>query len=333
MRSKKVHCTNLVFPLFISLLFSSSLFGQTQFYIDVDNILVRSNFQFLGAGAFRINNGGIDGGRFYVGQNGNVGIGTNAPTSRLTVVSPTNTLGFTHTDGVVKIGTAITPNSAYIGTYSNHPLYFVTNNGIPQMTLGTNGNVGIGIGASVPNEKLTVFYSGYNLGLCQTDGNIKMGTQIYGGTANIGTYSNHALYFMANNSTKMVITTNGNVGIGTHNPGTYKLAVEGTIGARSIEVKLTSWADFVFDKNYKLRPLKEVADSIHANKRLPGVPSEEQVKKDGINVGNMTTILLQKIEELTLYAIEQDKSAMEQDKRMEAIEKENALLKEKLNQQ
>ncbi len=149
-----------------------------------------------------------------------------------------------------------------------------------------------------------------------------LGQTVVGG---VGTISSQPLYFKIDNAPKMTITANGNVGINTTAPGAYQLAVEGTIGARAIEVKATAWADFVFDKNYKLRPLKEVEDSINANKHLPGVPSEEQVKKDGINVANMNAILLQKIEELTLYAIEQNK-------RMEAIEKENAMLKEKLNQ-
>ena len=121
----------------------------------------------------------------------------------------------------------------------------------------------------------------------------------------------------------MRIESDGSVGIGT-NPGIYKLAVEGVLGARAIQVKASSWADFVFEKNYKLRPLKEVETFITANKHLPDVPSCKEIKKEGVNVAEMDAILLQKIEELTLYAIEQNK-------RMEAIEKENALLKEKLN--
>ncbi len=140
-----------------------------------------------------------------------------------------------------------------------------------------------------------------------------------------GSLSNQTLYLRTNGAARMTITTEGNVGIGTTAPGTYTLAVEGTLGARVIEVKATAWADFVFDKDYKLMPLSEVEDSIKANKHLPGVPAEEQVKKEGINVVAMDAILLKKIEELTLYIIEQNK-------RIEAIEKENAILKEKQNQ-
>lgn len=146
------------------------------------------------------------------------------------------------------------------------------------------------------------------------------------GQVNMGGISAQPLNIKTNGLARMTITSDGNVGVGTIAPGDYKLAVEGKLGARVIEVKATSWADFVFDKNYKLRPLKEVEDSISTNKHLPGVPSEEQVKKYGINVAGMDALLLQKIEELTLYAIEQNK-------RLEAVEKENALLREKLARQ
>ncbi len=141
---------------------------------------------------------------------------------------------------------------------------------------------------------------------------------------NMGGISNQPLNIKTNGTARMTITADGNVGIGTIAPGTYKLAIEGSLGARAIEVKATSWADFVFDTSYQLRPLKQVEAFITTHKHLPDVPSEEQVKKDGINVAGMNAILLQKIEELTLYVIEQNK-------RIEAIEKENAWLKEKLN--
>ncbi len=152
----------------------------------------------------------------------------------------------------------------------------------------------------------------------------------------ISDVSNHRFVTKSYNGIEtesMRIESGGHVGIGTVDPGSYKLAVEGTIGARAVEVKAGPWADFVFDKNYKLRPLKEVESFITAHQHLPDVPSEKEIKEKGINVANMDATLLQKIEELTLYAIEQNKRMEEQDKRMKAIEKENALLKEKLNKQ
>jgi hypothetical protein len=107
----------------------------------------------------------------------------------------------------------------------------------------------------------------------------------------------------------LVINKNGNIGIGTNSiSDNYKLSVKGKLRAEEIEVYLSSsWADFVFEDNYKLRNLKEVEEFIINNKHLPDVPSEQEVKENGINLGEMDKILLQKIEELTLYTIEQQK--------------------------
>ncbi|GAB2560240.1 hypothetical protein GCM10027190_07350 [Spirosoma areae] len=111
------------------------------------------------------------------------------------------------------------------------------------------------------------------------------------------------------------ITVSGNIGIGTDTPGAYRLAVEGKIGAREVEVKTGSWADFVFRPNYRLRPLTEVSDYIKIHQHLPEIPSEADVKANGVGLGEMNVKLLQKIEELTLYMIEQQK-------RIERLEKQ-----------
>lgn len=105
----------------------------------------------------------------------------------------------------------------------------------------------------------------------------------------------------------MRLTADGNVGIGTKTPGSYKLAVEGIIGARKVKVTTTSWADFVFDENYKRPSLEETEAYIKANKHLPDVPSAAEVTKDGQDLGEMNRILLQKVEELTLELIEMKK--------------------------
>ena len=79
-------------------------------------------------------------------------------------------------------------------------------------------------------------------------------------------------------------------------------------------------ADFVFEEDYNLRPLEEVEEYISANKRLPEIPSAEDMETKGAGLGEMQTKLLQKIEELTLYMIDQNR-------RIERLEKENELLK------
>ncbi|MBC8032554.1 MAG: hypothetical protein H7Y03_00290, partial [Chitinophagaceae bacterium] len=102
------------------------------------------------------------------------------------------------------------------------------------------------------------------------------------------------------------VNSSGNVGIGTANPGTFKLAVEGKIGAREIQVTATNpFPDYVFDKNYKLKTLKELYDYIQKNKHLPNIPSAQEVKeKGGIELGDFSIKLLEKVEELTLYVLQ-----------------------------
>jgi len=100
---------------------------------------------------------------------------------------------------------------------------------------------------------------------------------------------------------------NGSLGIGTTATGSHKLAVEGSIGAREIKVMASGWSDFVFKKDYALPTLEEVEKHIAAKGHLENIPSEEEVLKNGINLGEMNAKLLQKIEELTLYIIEQNK--------------------------
>jgi hypothetical protein len=104
------------------------------------------------------------------------------------------------------------------------------------------------------------------------------------------------------------LIVSGKVGIGTTTTGTFKLAVEGKIGAREVVVTQTSpWPDFVFKKDFKLKPLDEVEKHIRTHKRLESMPTETEVMDNGIPVGEMQAKLLQKIEELTLYMIDQNK--------------------------
>jgi len=98
-----------------------------------------------------------------------------------------------------------------------------------------------------------------------------------------------------------------------------------------VAVKTTSnWSDFVFDKNYKLRPLSELESFINKNHHLPEIPSAEEVVKEGLDVAQMDAKLLQKIEELTLYMIEMKKEIEKQNVKIEALEKENTSLKKSL---
>jgi hypothetical protein len=107
---------------------------------------------------------------------------------------------------------------------------------------------------------------------------------------------------------RMRINLSGNVSIGTPDSKGYKLAVNGSAVATSMTVKLNSaWPDYVFNKSYKLPSLTEVKNYIDENHHLPDMPSATQIEKEGLNLGEMNKILTKKVEELTLYLIEQNK--------------------------
>ncbi len=109
--------------------------------------------------------------------------------------------------------------------------------------------------------------------------------------------------------------TTGRVGIGTTNTPTiiggqnisaYRLFVAGGILTEEVRVR-TGWADYVFAEDYELPTLTEVGEYIDENGHLPNVPSAEQVEEEGIEIGEITRIQQEKIEELTLYMIEMQK--------------------------
>lgn len=122
------------------------------------------------------------------------------------------------------------------------------------------------------------------------------------------------------NGTLFSIEGNGNVAIGTPNPAGYKLAVEGTIGARKVKVTQETWADFVFHPDYKLPSLQEVSLFVQQHKHLPGIPSEKEVKEKGLDLGEMNKLLLQKVEEQLLYIIELSQTVNELSRKTQQLE-------------
>lgn len=105
-------------------------------------------------------------------------------------------------------------------------------------------------------------------------------------------------------SIRMQINQNGNVGIGTLNPDGWKLAVEGKIRAREIRVDNDAWPDYVFTNGYDLLTLEDVRKFIQQHGHLPNVPTAKEVESEGVELGEINKVLLEKVEELTLYILQ-----------------------------
>ncbi len=156
-------------------------------------------------------------------------------------------------------------------------------------------------------------------------GSMYGGVLLYGGpfgeSAAIATTGFYPLTFGTGNTARMTITSGGGIGIGTTTPGSYKLAVAGKIAAtgevRVFTAGTTIFPDYVFAPGYKLPSLEETEKYVKQNHHLPEVPSAADIEKDGMSLNGINTILLKKVEELTLYMID--------------MKKENDLLKERVN--
>ncbi|WP_286756489.1 hypothetical protein [Roseivirga sp. UBA838] len=118
---------------------------------------------------------------------------------------------------------------------------------------------------------------------------------------------------------RMRVAQNGNVGIGTTSPN-EKLEVNGTIRSKKVKVEASPWPDYVFSPNFKLRTLDEVEQFIEQNQHLPEVPSAKEIEANGQDLGDIQAVLLKKIEELTLYTIEQEKRLQASDDRFQALD-------------
>jgi len=110
----------------------------------------------------------------------------------------------------------------------------------------------------------------------------------------------------------LITDLNGNIGLNTPSPDpAYRLSVNGKIRAKEIRVE-TGWADYVFDKSYELPSLTDIKTYISQNHHLPEIPSEAEIAKNGLNLGEMNKLLVKKVEELTLYLIEKESKDKQQ---------------------
>lgn len=185
------------------------------------------------------------------------------------------------------------------------------------------GNVAVGTNIPDANTKFTLqtpadFSTA--LSIRNPSGSAKFNAYVggpgNGNTISLGTPGAMPIALYTNSANRMFITASGNVGIGTDNP-TNKLSVYGNIRSTEVIVETANWPDYVFNKNYQLQPLVEVEKYIQQNNHLPNIPSAKEIEKTGLQLGDMQKRMMEKMEELTLYIIQQ--------------QKEIELLKEKIN--
>lgn len=119
---------------------------------------------------------------------------------------------------------------------------------------------------------------------------------------------------------------NGNVVIGTGYLSNYRLSVDGNIHAKEVNVDLNNWPDYVFEPGYIRMPLSELETYILKNKHLPDMPSANEVQKQGVNLAEMNRLLVQKVEELTMHLIEQNKKIALQDQQSGELDKMKTMI-------
>ena len=184
------------------------------------------------------------------------------------------------------------------------------NPGSYQITAKATDNVGTinTAQANIAVESLNYFWS--------TTGNIATS----GDTFFVGTVDTNRLSFRTNNVERMTILKDGTIGIGTKTTYGYALAVNGTAIFTKAKVKTAgTWPDYVFKPDYALPDLKDLERYLKEHQHLPDIASEKTVQREGIDIAEQQAALLKKVEELTLYLIQQNKKIEAQQKEIDKL--------------
>ncbi|MBK8685506.1 MAG: hypothetical protein IPN26_11180 [Bacteroidetes bacterium] len=267
----------------------------------------------------------------FITNDGKIGIGTSTPNSTLNVMGNMHInhsgYGIVQENGTISMGTYIDPTAGWLGTNSNHPLYFYTNNGWESMVITPSGN--IGMGTNTPNEKLAVAGSTGLYGntvispsMNGSQGTLSVGTSTIfpNSMLNVKSSLQYGAFIDGPNTSTAALQVegrtklNGNVAIGngTGFSSNYRLVVDGKVACTELRVQALPFPDYVFDPAYELKPLEEVEEHIKNHHRLPNMPPATEVESEGMNVGGIQLKLVEKVEELTLYLLQQQKQLKEQ---------------------
>ena len=247
-------------------------------------------------------------------QNGNIGVatGTITPISRLDIkgtgtTSSTNTLTLRNSlgDTLLRMRDDGRMGIGYNGTTYGRQI----NLGGTGINFYTSNEAAFG-GAVFPTDTSLVLWSNSN-------SNNYLVLQPSWGNTGIGTYTPNAKFHL--NGAQLIGSNSARIATG------YSLSVDGRIiSEESTVMNSTSWPDYVFEENYNLMPLEELEKQIQQQKHLPNIPSAAEIDKKGIELGDMSRRLLEKVEELTLYIIELKKENKSLSERLQKIENNTA---------